>query len=395
MVSQLGDWFNAVAVYDLVLSLTGSATAVATMMVVQALPMALVGPLAGVVVDRFDRRKILIAADLLRGVLMLGLVLVRRPDQVWLAYVITTLSVSATGFFEPARTAMIPVLVPREDLLTANSLSSATWSAMLATGAALGGFTAAILGRDAAFVVNSLSFFGSAAALAGVTYRSAHGHGQHRTGTPGFRDFVDGWNYVRANRRVAAYLSVKGCWAIAGGILLLYTVYGQRVFPIAGTAAAGIGVLYAARGIGAGLGAVLAKSALGSEPAALRRQLGPSYLAIGACYCLMAVTPTLWVTAIVVVVAHGFGSLMWVASTSLLQLETDDRFRGRVFAIELALMTIMTSAASYLTAFGLDHLHLSPRVLSFAIGTLYCVPGLTWLSLTARKRPVRVDGSAE
>src|SRR5438034_523125 len=92
-ISQLGDWFNAVAVYALLLDLTGSATAVAWMMIVQFLPIAIVGPVAGVVVDRSNRRRLMIAADLVRGVLILGLLLVRTADQVWMAYGIMALTV--------------------------------------------------------------------------------------------------------------------------------------------------------------------------------------------------------------------------------------------------------------------------------------------------------------
>ncbi len=114
VVSQLGDWFNAVAVYALLLDLTGSATLVAAMMVVQLLPLALVGPLAGVVVDRMSRRTLMIGADLARAVLFAGLVFVRSADQIWLAFLLVTLGVIATAFFEPARTAMLPDVVPRE-----------------------------------------------------------------------------------------------------------------------------------------------------------------------------------------------------------------------------------------------------------------------------------------
>src|SRR6187549_3679745 len=94
-ISQLGDWFNAVAVFALLLDLTGSATAVAWMMIVQFLPVAIVGPMAGVVVDRVDRRRLMIATDLFRGVTILGLLLVRRSDQVWIAYAVMALTVPA------------------------------------------------------------------------------------------------------------------------------------------------------------------------------------------------------------------------------------------------------------------------------------------------------------
>src|SRR6476619_3155050 len=150
-ISQLGDWFNSVAVYALLLDLTGSATAVAWIMIAQYLPVALVGPAAGVVVDRVNRRTLMIAADLVRGFLILFLLLVRSREHVWLVYVIMACTMTASGFFEPARTATIP-----------NVTSAATWSAMLAIGASVGGLVTYLFGRDVAFVLNSLSFFASA-----------------------------------------------------------------------------------------------------------------------------------------------------------------------------------------------------------------------------------------
>src|SRR5438874_7478862 len=169
-ISQLGDWFNAVAVFALLLDLTGSATAVAWMMIVQFLPVALIGPLAGVVVDRVDRRRLMIVTDLLRGCLILALLLIRRREEVWIAYVVMAFTVGAQAFFEPARTATIPNVTAAEELLTANALSSATWSAMLAIGASIGGVVAAVAGRNVAFVVNALSFFASAIFLARTQY---------------------------------------------------------------------------------------------------------------------------------------------------------------------------------------------------------------------------------
>src|SRR5262245_31067329 len=143
-ISQLGDWFNTVAVFGLLLDLTGSATAVAWMMIVQFLPVALVGPLAGVVVDRLDRRRLMIAADVVRGLLILCLLLVRTREQVWLAYVVMGLTMAASAFFEPARTATIPNVTSPPELLPANALASATWSAMLAVGASIGGIVTAV-----------------------------------------------------------------------------------------------------------------------------------------------------------------------------------------------------------------------------------------------------------
>src|SRR6185436_14630427 len=111
--------------------------------------------------------------------------------------------------------------------------------------------------------------------------------------------------------------------------------------------AAGIGVLYGARGIGAGLGPIALRWIIGQQPAALRRAIAPAFFTVGIFYVALAAAPSLWIAALCVLCAHFGGSILWVFSTVLLQLEVPDRFRGRVFAVELALVTLVTSASSY------------------------------------------------
>jgi MFS family permease len=379
VVSQLGDWFNYVALYALLFQLTGSATAVAWLMVVQMLPIAIVGPGAGVVVDRFDRRRIMIAADVIRGVAVLGLLFVRTEAAVWLAYAATGLTVSASGFFEPARSATMPAIVPREDLVTANAVSTATWSAMLAIGAALGGFVAAFLGRDAAFLINSASFFLSAFFIWRMRVPALVG----RLGSGGWRGLVEGLAYMRAHPPVAWIALVKGGWAIVGGALLLLTVFGDRVFRIGDSGDAGIGVLYAARGIGAAAGSLLVTS-IARRSGNLAAWIGPSYLAAGLAYAMLGFAPSIWFAAAVVVVAHSFGSILWVSSNVLLQMTVPNEFRGRVFAAELVVLAFVQSAIAALTAQALDRFHVSPRVLAIAIGLGLWVPSLVWYLFARR-----------
>jgi len=386
-ISQLGDWFNAVAVFALLVDLTGSATAVAWMMIVQFLPVALVGPLAGVVVDRVDRRRLMIATDLMRGCLIFALLLVHRADQVWIAYVVMAVIVGAQAFFEPARTATIPNVTSPEELLPANALSSATWSAMLALGASIGGIITAIAGRNVAFVVNALSFFASAFFIAQTHYDSTPAPMPKLKGMlalTGISDLVEGARYVRQRSHVAALMFVKAGWGLAGGVLLLLTIFGQRVFPLAGGSAAGIGVLYGARGVGAGLGPIALRWILGQEPRRLRQSIGPAYFLVGVFYVALAAAPSIWIAALCVLCAHFGGSILWVFSTVLLQLEVPDRFRGRVFATELALVTLMSSASSYWTGRQLDRAGWSPRALSFWLGLMFCVPGVLWLIIQWR-----------
>ncbi len=387
-VSQLGDWFNTVAVYSLLLDLTGSATAVAWMLIVQMAPIGVVGPLAGVVVDRLNRKRIMIAADLLRGCVILGLLLVRRLDQVWIAYVVTAIAVAAQAFFEPARTATIPNVTTEEELLPANALSSATWSAMLAIGASVGGLVTAVFGRDVAFVINSASFFVSALFVWRTRYDATPPPRPRRTRAldlTGIPDLVDGFRYVRRHAHVAALMFVKAGWGLAGGILLLLTIFGQRVFPIAAGTAAGIGVLFGARGVGAALGPITLRWILGQQPATLRRTIGPAYFMIGVFYLALSIAPVLSLATVCVLFAHFGGSILWVFSTVLLQMEVPDAFRGRVFAAELALVTLTSSISSWLTGHALDA-GVSPRTVSFALGAMFFVPGALWLLILSRWR---------
>ncbi len=376
VVSQLGDWFNSIALYAVLLDVTGSATAVAAMMVVQLAPTALVGPWAGVIVDRLNRQRVLVASDLVRGVLMLGLLLVRDASSIWLAYVVVGLSVTATGFFEPARSALLPNIADVDELVPANALSSATWSAMLAIGAGLGGVVTALFGREAAFLLNALSFFLSAVFIArmrpGVRASAMPPRKEADTG------FLHGLRFVAGNRSVRQLVSVKAAWSLAGGVLLLLTVFGERVFPLGGGSAGGMGVLYSARGIGAGLGALATRWLCGSDPNRLRQVIAPGFLICGVSYMCFALAPSLPLASLAVVVAHAGGSLLWVSSTVLLQLSVPDRLRGRVFGIDFALMTLVTATMSYATGWALDALGFAPRTLAMALGSLFFLPAAVW-----------------
>ncbi len=356
------------------------------MLIVQLLPISIVGPLAGVVVDRLNRRRIMLAADILRGCLILGLLFVRSADQIWIAYAVTACTVAATAFFEPARTATIPNVTTADQLLAANALASATWSAMLAIGASVGGIVTALFGRDAAFVVNSASFFVSAMFIAMTRYDATPARRprlESFIALTGLADLIEGLRYVRRETHVAALMLVKTGWGLAGGILLLLTIFGQRVFPIGDGAAAGIGVLYGARGVGAALGPIGLRWMLGQEPSVLRRSIGPAFFVIGVFYAALSVAGVLPLAALCVLFAHCGGSIVWVFSTVLLQMEVPDEFRGRVFAAELALFTLTSALSSYFTGVFLDR-GASPRTVSLILGALFCVPGALWIVIASR-----------
>jgi hypothetical protein len=210
----------------------------------------------------------------------------------------------------------------------------------------------------------------------------------------GVHDLVEGVRYVTAHAHVAALMLVKTGWGLAGGVLLLLTIFGQRVFPIAGGAAAGIGILYGARGVGAGLGPIVLRWIVGQRPGALRRTIAPAFFVVGIFYIGLAAARSLPIAALCVLGAHFGGSVLWVFSTVLLQLEVPDRFRGRVFAAELALVTFASSASAYCTSFALDRAGWSPRALSLVLGGTFCVPGAVWLIIVSRWREAPVAATA-
>src|SRR5207302_1603636 len=145
IVSEIGDWFYTLAIYSLLLQLTGRASSVALALVLQVLPQTFVGPTAGVVNDRIRRKRVMITADLIRAVIVLSMLLVRSRSLVWLVYPLLLLETIMAAFFEPARSSVIPNITKREDVILANTLGSTTWSLNLVLGATLGGVVAALL----------------------------------------------------------------------------------------------------------------------------------------------------------------------------------------------------------------------------------------------------------
>src|SRR5678816_3140118 len=168
VVSQMGDWFDTLALYTLILQLTGSGRDVGLLLVARFVPSFFFGPISGVIADRFSRRRIMIISDILRAVVVLGFLFVRRADQLWIIYFLTVLQLALSTFFEPAKTAIIPSIVSDRELVTANAISSVTWSAMLTIGAAIGGVVTGWFGTDVAFILDAVTYLLSAALIASV-----------------------------------------------------------------------------------------------------------------------------------------------------------------------------------------------------------------------------------
>ena len=381
VVSQMGDWFDTIAVYTIALTLTGSTRSVALIMVARFLPSVVMGPLSGVIADRFSRRKIMIASDIVRAFVVLGFLFVRRPDQMWLVYVLTIFQLAFSTFFEPAKTASIPSIVSDRELVPANAIASVTWSVMLTLGAAMGGFVAGSFGTNAAFVLDSLTFIASAILISTVRFpkRAERPKTKLTVGKAlGITDTIEGAHYVRHRPRVLAYLLVKTSWGMGGGILTLLAVFGERIFPVAGKAATGIGVLFTARGIGTAFGPILARRWTGETRKQMQTAVGIAFLMGGTFYIAFAVSRSFVWALVFLAVAHMGGSILWVFSTVLLQKTVEDNFRGRVFAAEMALVTLTMATSNYVVGELMDRFGFSPRWVTAGVGVFFLLPGITW-----------------
>jgi MFS family permease len=391
VVSQLGDWFDTIALFTLVLKLTGSGKAVGLVMVARFLPSVVLGPLSGVLADRFDRRRIMIASDVARALVVLGFLFVRSPEQMWLVYVLTVLQLAFSAFFEPARSAALPSVVAERDLVPANALSSVTWSAMLTLGAAVGGPVTDLFGTDAAFIIDSLTYLVSAALIWRVRLPKREPRPKTRltlAKSLGVTDTLEGLRYVRQRPRVLALLLIKPAWGLGGGILTLLPVFGEKVFRLSlygalGGAALGMSVLYAARGVGTALGPLLTRRFYSDTREQMQRAIGVSFIVAGCFYVLFGGAQSFGLALVWLALAHAGGSVLWVFSTVLLQSSVEDEFRGRVFAAELMLMTLAMAASNYAVGEALDGFRVSPRAAAITIGIFFLLPGVLWL-LTRR-----------
>ncbi len=394
IVSLLGDWFNLIASAALISQLTGSGLAVGGLFVVRMLAPFLVSPLAGVVADRFDRRRVLILTDLSRAGVVLGFLLVRQPEQVWLLYALTAAQLGISGLFYPARNAILPDVVSEGELGAANALSGITWSVMLAFGAALGGLASGVWGIYPSFLLNSFSFLVSAFFVSRVR-TAAPEIELTPVGNPvrgAVEQYVEGLRYLQGRLDVLAIASQKGIIGLLvnGGFQVAMVVMAERVFVIGEGGSTSLGLMYAVLGIGTGLGPVIARRLTRDRVERLRTALMLSFFVTAAGLALVA--PTLSFALVLAgSLVRGLGSgVNWVLSTQVLLLIVPGKVRGRVFSVEFAIFTLCTAISSAGAGWLLDKTSINVQSLLVILAVLTVLPGLVWaagLGLSrARKR---------
>ena len=336
IVSEVGDHFNNVAVLSLAIAQTHSGGVVAAVMLARVIPAVLIGPVAGVLLDRFDRQRIMIASDLVRGFVALGFILAIGQHQTWLLYVLSALLMLASPFFTSGRSALLPSIATEHELHTANSLTQTTGWITLAVGAYFGGTTVARFGYQFAFVFNSLSFFFSAWCIANLhsargDFRAENrGRSNARVARP-WHEYREGLIYMLQHPLILGIGLIGVGWASGGGAAqVLFTLFSEIVFK---RGAEGLGELWSIAGVGLLIGGIIGNR-LGKviRYEGYKKTVFFCYLLHGGAYIVFSQMSRWYWALFFMGLSRAAVAVSSVLNWSNLLRHVEDRFRGRVFA---------------------------------------------------------------
>src|SRR5580704_11223314 len=381
VVSEIGDHFNNVAVFSLALANTGSGLVVTGIMLSRAIPAVMAGPIAGVVLDRLDRKRIMIASDLIRAVVAIGFILAIPRSDTWLLYLLSALLMFASPFFTSGRSAILPTIANKEELHTANSLTQTTQWMTMTIGAFLGGTTIMQFGYKWAFTFNALSFVFSAACISRLRVERGSFRAERTALTEDkvvrpWHEYTEGLRYMRSSPLILALALLGIGWASGGGAAqILFSLFGELVFN---RGPAGIGYLWAAAGVGLLVGGTFAHW-LGKRISfgAYKRTISICYVIHGGAYVIFSQMRDFQMALLFLGISRAAIAVSSVLNMSQLLRHVSDEFRGRVFATMETMQwsTMMLSMAGA----GVASESWSPRTIGVVSGLLSSSTAFFWL----------------
>jgi MFS family permease len=376
-VSLAGDWFTLIALAVLVSRDTGgSGLAVSTLVLAQILPWVVVGPWSGVLADRFDRRLLLVASDLVRAGIVLALIPAASSGRTPWVIGLALLHFTVSSVFEPARSALVPRLVAPAQLVAASTLSSVTWSVMLAVGGIVGGSALALVGMTGAFTIDSTSFLVSAALIGSIPAAVAQPRRVEDPPPDGCRAGLgEGLRWARAHPATSATLMIK----VMNGVAVVDTfmvLYGTRLYPFGSNGARSMGLVFASFGVGAFAGPALLNAFNDGTVRRMRRLVVGGALMMGAGLFILAAAPSLGVACLGVLFRGMGGSATWMLATIILQKSVPDRFLGRMFSLDYAGAHLAAMCFSLAWGLWIDRIGLRSAV--WAAGLVSLLPAVLW-----------------
>jgi MFS family permease len=376
VVSETGDYFNNIAVFALVMEKSGSGMVVSGVMLSRAIPAVLAGPIAGVLLDRFDRRRIMIASDLIRAAVAAAFIFTIHQPSPWLLYLLSALLMFASPFFTSGRAAILPAIATADELHTANSLTQTTQWATLTAGTLLAGYSASVFGYTWAFSINALSFLFSAWAIWRI--RTPGGFRAVRAAGIAVRpwhEYREGLAYMRSVPLMMGIAMISVGWAMGGGAAqILFALFGEQIFH---RGASGIGAIWGFAGIGLLLGGAIGHfTGRHAGFAGYKRTITISYIVHGVTYIMFSQAEA-WAAALVCMMFSRVGmAVTSVLNNTQLLRHTPDRFRGRVFAtLESLRWSVMIFS---MAAAGIASQFTGPRTIGLVAGAFGVLTALVW-----------------
>lgn len=381
VVSNFGDWFGLLAIYALIQQYSDSELLLGLIIVVKTLSLAFSSPFAGHITDRMNRRKLMIWCDIIRAIAVIGFLLITSFQLLWLAYVLMAFQMVFSAIFEPAKTSSIPNVTTSEELVIANILSAASWSIIFTSAMAVGGFATAWLGTDAVFLINSATYVISAIFIyrAVIPQTEMSREEKVRTKNP-LTGIMEGFQFLKDNPSVLRPTMAKGMFTSCIGALVYLLILIAEDILLMGSI--GLGVLYAARGVGTGIGPIVGRRIFEKESSWVKA-MGYCMIFAGLMYAVVSGMESLVLISVLVVAGHMASGSNWVMSTVLLQRRAPDTFRGRVFSTEWLLFTLSQSVSVTIAAIMLEFDILSIRQTVLLFSLFLVVIGVFWLTKIA------------
>ena len=348
VVSMLGEWFNTIALFLLIFKYTDSEFLLGILFTVRMLCFALLQPISGLLADRMNRKHIMVWSNVLQMFLALGFLAVDGPEDIPWMLGLSGIMMLLHGAYVTAERAALPNVVSKEELATANALDAASWSTALCLGAMLGGIVVEYFGTDAAFIIDAGTFLFGAILLIPLTIPQTFD--KELSGplfSTAFSNIRKGWVRIAQEARLLRIVFAKASWNIAGGGLagVFLVIAGSNVDGFG--VALGFGLFFFARGIGTGTGPILARKFL-TDQDKWPVLIGVLVMISGFFYFFVGYTlgTNIWLTVFLVMLAHSASGANWVLSTILTQMWVEDEIRGRVFSIDMLIMSLTFSISS-------------------------------------------------
>jgi MFS family permease len=396
VVSEIGDHFNNIAVFSLALANTRSGLVVSGVMLSRTIPAMFAGPIAGVLLDRLNRKHVMIASDLIRAVLALGFILCLHRKETWLLYIFSGLLMFASPFFTAGRSAILPTITTSEELHTANSLTQTTQWTTITIGTFAAGASVMQFGYGWAFLLNSLSFLFSAACISRLHVEGDAFQPRKRELTEAevvrpWHEYVEGLRYMRSNPLILGIALIGVGWATGGGAAqILFSLFGEIVFN---RGPAGIGEVWGCAGMGLLVGGGFAYW-LGEhiDFRAYKRTISICYVLHGATYIIFSQMRIFYLALIFIALSRAAVAISSVLNMSQLLRHVSNEYRGRVFATMESMVNSVMMVSMALA--GIASQYYSPRIIAAIAGALSSTTAFfwAWANVTGRLPEPPVEG---